>query len=69
MNSQLSGILARGALYSFLSGVAAGIIYVIIALITGGKLSGDVLLGSLTTGVITFVIAYNIPQNLDKAIR
>jgi hypothetical protein len=57
MNSQLGGILARGALYSFLSGVAAGIIFIIISLVTGATLKGDVLLGGLTTGAISFVIA------------
>ena len=57
MTSQTTGVLTRAVLYSFLSGLAAAIIYVIIALLTGGKLNGDTLLGSLITGGISFVIA------------
>ncbi len=56
MNSQL---IKRAALYSVFSGVGAGVIYVIIALATGGKLSdSSVITGALTTGAITLVIAF-----------
>jgi Zn-dependent protease with chaperone function len=51
------GILRRAVLYSLLSGVVAAIIYMIINLVTGGKLDGNSLLGSLITGLISFVIA------------
>jgi len=57
MTSQTTRVLVRAILYSFLSAVAAAIIYVIIALVTGGKLNGDTLSGSLITGGISFVIA------------
>jgi Zn-dependent protease with chaperone function len=57
MTSQMTGVLARAVLYSFLSGMAAAIIYVIIPLLTGGKLNGDTLSGSLITGGISLVIA------------
>jgi hypothetical protein len=57
MTSQMAGVLARAALFSFLSGVAAGIIYMIIALLTGGKFSSETISGSLITGAISFVIA------------
>jgi hypothetical protein len=57
MTSQTSGVLARAALYSFFSALAAAIIYVIIALITGGKLNGNTIAGGLITGAISFVIA------------
>jgi hypothetical protein len=57
MTSQITGVLARAALYSFLAGVAAGIIYIIIALFTGGKLSGEAISVGLITVAISFVIA------------
>lgn len=57
MTSQIKGVLTRAVLYSFLFGVAAVIIFVIIALATGGKLNGDTLAGSLFTGGISLVIA------------
>ena len=57
MNSQVSGVLARAVLYSFLSGVAAGVIYIIIALATGARMNGNVMAGSLITGSISFAIA------------
>lgn len=57
MTSQMTGVLARAALYSFLAGGASGIIYMIIALLTGGKLSSETISGSLITGAISFVVA------------
>ena len=57
MTSQITGVLARATLYSFPAGVSAGIIYLIIALFTGGKLSSETISGSLITGAISFVIA------------
>ena len=57
MSTQTNVILRKAILYSFLSGVAAAIIYMIITLVTGGKLDGNSLLGSLITGLISFVIA------------
>jgi hypothetical protein len=57
MTNQMTGVLARAALYSFLAGVASGIIYIIIALLTGGKLGSETISGSLITGAISFVIA------------
>ena len=57
MTSQTTRVLVRAILYSLLSAVAAAIIYVIIALATGGKLNGDTLSGSLITGGISLVIA------------
>ena len=57
MTSQIKGVLTRAVLYSFLAGVAAVIIFVIIALATGGKLNGDTLAGILLTGGISLVIA------------
>jgi len=50
-------ILRRAIFYSLLSGLAAAIIYMIINLVTGGKLDGNSLLGCLITGLISFVIA------------
>ena len=57
MNNQVSGVLARAVLYSFLSGVAAGVIYIIVALVTGASMNGNTLAGSLITGSISFGIA------------
>jgi hypothetical protein len=57
MSTQTIVILRRAILYSFLSGVIAAIIYMIINLVTGGKLDGNSLLVSLITGLISFVIA------------
>jgi Zn-dependent protease with chaperone function len=57
MSTHMIGILRRAVLYSLLSGVVAAIIYMIINLVTGGKLDGNSLLGSLITGLISFVIA------------
>jgi hypothetical protein len=57
MSTHMIGVLRRAVLYSLLSGVAAAIIYMIINLVTGGKLDGNSLLGSLITGLISFVIA------------
>ena len=57
MTSQMTGVLARAALYSFFSGLIAAIIYVIIALLTGGKLNGDTFIGALIAGAIALVIA------------
>jgi hypothetical protein len=57
MTSQMTGVLARAVLYSFLAGVASGIVYVIIAHFTGGTLSSETISGSLITGAISFVIA------------
>lgn len=57
MSTHMIGVLRRAVLYSLLSGVAAAIIYMIINLATGGKLDGNSLLGSLITGLISFVIA------------
>ena len=57
MPTQTMVILRRAILYSFLSGVVAAIIYMIINLVKGGKLDGNSLLGSLITGLISFVIA------------
>jgi len=51
-----TGIFARVILYSFFSGVAAAIIYAIIALLTGAKLNG----GTLLTGLIVFGISFVI---------
>ena len=58
MGNQVIGILTRSALYSFIAAIVAGIIYVIIAFATGGKWDGATLWGCLTTGGITFVIAF-----------
>ncbi len=57
MSTQTIVILRRAIFYSFLSGVVAAIIYMIINLVTGGKLDGNSLLGCLITGLISFVIA------------
>jgi Zn-dependent protease with chaperone function len=57
MSTHMIGVLRRAVLYSLLSGVVAAIIYMIINLVTGGKLDGNSLLGSLITGLISFVIA------------
>jgi Zn-dependent protease with chaperone function len=57
MSTHIIGVLRRAVLYSLLSGVVAAIIYMIISLVTGGKLDGNSLLGSLITGLISFVIA------------
>ena len=57
MSTHTIGVLRRAVLYSFLSGVLAAIIYMIINLVTGGKLDGNSLLGCLITGLISFVIA------------
>jgi hypothetical protein len=57
MTNHLAVTFGRAVFYSFLSGVAAGIIYVIIALATGGKWDSSLVLGSLLTGGISFVIA------------
>jgi ABC-type multidrug transport system permease subunit len=57
MNSQITGVLARAALYSFLAGVAAGIIYIVITFLTGGKLSSEAISVGLITAAISFVIA------------
>ena len=57
MSAHTLGILRRAAFYSFLSGLAAAIIYMVIDLVTGGKLDGNALLGSLITGLISFMIA------------
>jgi hypothetical protein len=57
MSSKTINVLGRAVLYSLLSALAAAIIYMIINLATGGKLNGDSLLGSLFTGLISFVIA------------
>jgi hypothetical protein len=57
MNGQVGAVLVRAALYSFLAGVASGIIYVIVGLVQGMKVNGDALVGSLITGAISFVIA------------
>ena len=57
MSTHMIGVLRRAVLYSLLSGVVAAIIYMIINLVTGGKLDGNALLGSLITGLISFVIA------------
>jgi hypothetical protein len=50
-------VLARAVLYSFFSGVAAVIIYLIIALLTGAKFNGNTLLVGLVVFGISFVIA------------
>ena len=57
MSTHTIGVLRRAVLYSFLSGVLAATIYMIINLVTGGRLDGNALLGSLITGLISFVIA------------
>lgn len=57
MPTRTVAMLRRAILYSLLSGLAAAIIYMIINLVTGGKLDGNSLLGSLITGLISFVIA------------
>ena len=57
MPTQTMVILRRAILYSLLSGLVAAIIYMIIYLVTGGKLDGNLLLGCLVTGLISFVIA------------
>jgi|GEM_PF-4066969 len=57
MSTHMIEVLRRAVLYSLLSGVVAAIIYMIINLVTGGKLDGNALLGSLITGLISFVIA------------
>ncbi len=57
MSTQTMVILRRAIFYSLLSGLAAAIIYMIINLVTGGKLDGNSLLGCLITGLISFVIA------------
>ncbi len=57
MSTHMIGVLRRAVLYSLLSGIVAAIIYMIINLVTGGKLDGNSLLGSLITGLISFVIA------------
>jgi hypothetical protein len=57
MTNHFAVTFGRAVFYSFLSGVAAGIIYVIIALVTGGKWDSSLVLVSLITGGISFVIA------------
>ena len=57
MSTQTVVILRRAILYSLLSGFVAAIIFMIINLVTGGKLNGNALLGCLITGSISFVIA------------
>jgi hypothetical protein len=57
MSTHTIGVLRRAVLYSLLSGIVAAIIYMIINLVTGGKLDSNSLLGSLVTGLISFVIA------------
>lgn len=57
MTSQTNGVLRRAILYSFLSALAAAIIYMIVTFATGGKLDGNSLFGSLITGLISFMIA------------
>ena len=57
MSTQTMVILRRAILYSLLSGFVAAIIFMIINLVTGGKLDGNSLLGCLITGLISFVIA------------
>jgi hypothetical protein len=57
MSTHTIGVLRRAVLYSFLSGAVAAIIYMIIYLVTGGKFDGNLLLGCLITGLISFVIA------------
>jgi Zn-dependent protease with chaperone function len=57
MSTQTVVILRRAILYSLLSGLVAAIIFMIINLVTGGKLNGNSLLGCLITGSISFVIA------------
>lgn len=57
MPTQTLVILRRAILYSLLSGLVAAIIYMIIYLVTGGKLDGNLLSGCLITGSISFVIA------------
>ena len=57
MSTQTMVILRRAILYSLLSGLVAAIIFMIINLVTGGKLDGNSLLGCLITGLISFVIA------------
>jgi hypothetical protein len=57
MKSHVGSVLIRALLYSFLAAVAAGIIYIIIALVQGMKWNGETLGGSLITGAISFVIA------------
>ncbi len=56
MNSKL---ISRSVLYCFGAAVVAMIIYVIIALATGGKLtSSETISTGLFTGGITFVISF-----------
>ena len=57
MPTQTMVILRRAILYSLLSGFVAAIIFMIVDLVTGGKLDGNSLLGCLITGLISFVIA------------
>ena len=57
MPTQTMVILRRAILYSLLSGFVAAIIFIIVDLVTGGKLDGNALLGCLITGLISFVIA------------
>jgi hypothetical protein len=57
MDSQTGKVLVRALLYSFLAGVASGVIYLIVGLVKGMSVNGDALIGSLTTGAISFVIA------------
>jgi hypothetical protein len=57
MPTQTMVILRRAVFYSLLSGLVAAIIYMIINLVTGGKLNGNSLIGCLITGLISFVIA------------
>ena len=57
MPTQTMVILRRAILYSLLSGFVAAIIFIIVDLVTGGKLDGNSLLGCLITGLISFVIA------------
>lgn len=56
MNTQR---ISRFALYSFAEGVAAAIIYLIIALATGQHLNSPSIISTvLIVGVITFVVAF-----------
>lgn len=58
MHSQDRAVLVRATLYSFLAGVAAGIVYLVIAhFYAGMRFDGATFTRGLITGAISFVIA------------
>lgn len=57
MTTQTTQILTRGALTGLISAIGAAIIYISIALLTGGKPDSSTFVSALVTGVVTFFIA------------